>query len=884
MNNAWKNLFRPRKAENELDAEMRDHLERQTNENLRRGMTPQAAHRQAMLSLGGVEQVKEECRDERPVRMLADLWRDLRHSVRGLARRPGFTAVAAITMALGIGANTAVFSVVYGVLMRPLPFANGNRIVVLRQMATKAGVKDTSFGAKEIEDYRAQNHTLDGVVEHHTMSFLLLGGEEPLRVQTGVVSPNFFDLFGVKVVLGRTFAESDDRHDAQGVLILTDRFWREHFGADPKVVGRVFQMSGRAHTVIGVLPPIPQYPIQDDIYMPVSSCPTRSSAGFIADRNSRMMTAFGLLKPGVTVEQARVDTGVIAGRLEHAYPDVYKPEYGYGATADLLREELSVRAKANMAPLLAAAGFVLLIACASVANLMLARVTRQERELAIRAALGATRGRLARQLLAESLLLSLSGGALGLLLAPMGISALTLLAAQFSARSGEIRMDLPVLLFTLVISLATGVLFGLAPAMGSRQDPNEALKESGAKVTETRGRQRTRQILVVAQLAFSFVLLAGAGLAIHSLWKLLTVDAGYRADRVLVMRFSASSARYKQPADFQSLYTRVLQSVHQVPGVRAAAIALNYPLNPNALASDSYNSREFTVEGHPLEKGRLAPRVEYLTASPEYLDALAIPLISGRWFTEQDRDETLKVAAINESMAKHRWPGEDPVGKRVSFDNGKNWLTIQGIIGNVKEMGLDRPVPDELFVPIKQNSFGGNHLIVRTAADPENLMRETTRAVHQAGADIAVDRIRTLDQVRQESVSSPRLTAMLLSIFAMLALLITAVGLGGVLALGVSQRRQELGIRMALGASHGELVRMVLQQGLRLAGMGVAIGLPASLALTRLVSALLYDTQPNDLLTLVSVAVLLMMVAAVACFVPARQATRIDPLVALRSE
>jgi putative ABC transport system permease protein len=884
MNNAWKNLFRPRKAENELDAEMRDHLERQIAENLRRGMTPEQARRQALLSLGGVEQVKEECRDERPARLMADLWRDLRHSFRGLARRPGFTAVAVITMALGIGANTAVFSVVYGVLMRPLPFTNGERIVVLRQMASKAGVKDISFGAKEIDDYRGQNRTLDGVVEHHTMSFLLLGGEEPLRVQTGVVSPNFFDLFGVKVVLGRTFSESDDRHDAPGVLILTDRFWREHFGADPKIVGRVFQMSGRAHTVIGVLPPIPQYPIQDDIYMPVSSCPTRSSAGFIANRDARMMTVFGLLKPGVTVEQARADTGVIAGRLEHAYPDTYKPEYGYGATADMLREELSVRAKANMAPLLAAAGFVLLIACASVANLMLARVTRQERELAIRAALGATRGRLVRQLLTESLLLSLGGGVLGLMLAPVGISALTLLAAQFSPRSGEIRIDMPVLLFTLAVSIATGILFGLAPATGSRKDPNDALKEGGAKTTDSHTRQRMRKALVVCQLAFSFVLLAGAGLAIRSLWKLLTVQAGYRTDHVLVMRFSTSAARYQKHTDFQSLYARILDTVHQVPGVRSAAVSLNYPLNPNALASDTFNSREFQIEGHPLEKGKLGPRVEYMVASPEYLDTLAIPLITGRWFNEQDRDETLKVAAINESMAKHRWPGEDPRGKRVSFDDGKTWLTIQGIIGNVKEMGLDRPVPDALYVPVKQDQFGGNNLLVRTASDPESVIRAVTQAIHQAGADVAVDRVRTLERVRQESISSPRLTAMLLSMFALLALLITAVGLGGVLALGVSQRRQELGIRMALGATHGTLVRMVLTQGLRLAGLGIAIGLPASLALTRLVSALLYDTQPNDTLTLTCVAGLLALVAAVACFVPARQATRIDPLVALRAD
>ncbi len=885
MNNSWKNFFLPRRAERELDAEMRDHLDRQIAENVRRGMTPDEARRQAMISLGGIEQVKQDCRDERPARLLADLWRDVRHSVRGLRRRPGFAAVAVITMALGIGANTAVFSVVYGVLMRPLPFANGRRLIVLQQTAPKAGLHDVPFSVKELNDYLTQSRTLEGIAEHHSMSFLLLGGEEPLRVQTGVVSANFFSLFGVQPVAGRTFTDSDASHDAPGVLIATDKFWKEHLGGDPKAIGRVFQMSGRSHTLIGILPPIPQYPIRDDVYMPVSSCPTRSSAAFIGDRTARMMTAFGLLKPGVTLEEARTDAAVIAARLEKTYPEVYKPQYGYGSYVNLFRDELSVRAKANMAPLLAAAGFVLLIACASVANLMLARVTRQERELSIRAALGATRGRLMRQLLTESMILSLAGGLLGLQLAPPAISGLTLLAEQFSARTGEIRIDLPVLLFTLLISVATGVLFGLAPAVGLRRDPNETLKEGAGRSTETAGRQRMRKILVVAQLAFSFVLLAGAGLAIRSLWKLLTVDGGYRAEKVLVLRFSASSARYKGPQAFLTLNQRVLDSVHQLPGVRSAAVSLNYPLNPNAIAADDgFNRREFLIQDRPLAKGQLAPQVEFSVASPEYLDTVGIPLVKGRWFTEQDRGESLQVAAINESMAKHRWPGEDPLGRRVSFDEGKTWLTVAGIIGDVKEMGLDRPVPDEIYVPMKQNQFGGNNLLVRTATDPDSMARAITGAVHQAGADIAIDRVRSLAQVREESVASPRLTAILLGIFALLALLITAVGLGGVLALGVSQRRQELGIRLALGASHKQLVRMVLFQGLRLAALGIAIGLPCSLALTRLVAALLYDTPPNDLLTLSCVALLLGMVAAAACFVPARQATRIDPLVALRAE
>lgn len=881
MSSPWKNLFTPKRAERELDAELRDHLERQTAYNIERGMSPEEARRVASMKLDGVEKVKEECRDERPARFLNDLWRDLRHSTRALLRRPGFTALATITMALGIGANTAVFSVVYGVLIRPLPFAHGNRVVVLKSSPAKADL-NLGFSAKEVADVQSQMQTLDAVSEHHSMSFLLLGGEEPLRVQTGVVSPGFFDLLGVKPVYGRTFTDEDNRKEGPGVLILTDGFWRKHYGADPNIVGRVFQMNNRPHTVIGVLPPIPQYPVQDDVYMPVSHCPFRSSPASEANRTARFSTLLGRLKPGAQLAQSQTDLSVIAARMSQTYPETYKPEStGYVIKVDMLRDLLSNRARENIAPLLAAAACVLLIACASVANLMLARVMRLEREMAIRAALGATRGRLIRQLLTESMLLSLTGGALGLLFAPFALIFLTNLAERFSARSGEIRIDLPVLLFTLVVSLLTGIVFGLAPAAGFGRSFNDSLKEGG-KTTEGRGQNRLRQVLVVAQLAFSFVLLAGAGLALHSLWKLVTVDGGYKADHVLAMRMSPSFTRYNQTEKVQALLTKILDDVHAVPGVRYAALASSYPLSPNAINGFLNNTR-FMVEGRPIPQGQIAPQVEVVYASPEYLDTVGIPLIRGRWFTELDTKESLKVVVINESMARHRWPGEDPIGKRISFDSGDTWWKVEGIVGDVRELGLDRPAPDQAFQSTKQGQPAIN-LLVRTSSEPQSVIRAVTSLIHTDGSDVAVDRVRTLMQVRQESVASPILTATLLSVFAILALLITSVGLGGVLALGVSQRRQELGIRMALGASHVTVVRMVLGQGLRMVGLGIAVGLPLSLALTRLVSALLYDAQPNDVLTLTCVTVLLLLVAVVACVVPARQATRIHPLVALRSE
>ena len=886
MNPAWKRFFSPRRNEQERDPVMADHLERQVNENIRRGMSPDEARRSARLSLGGVEQVKEECRDERPARLISDLARDIRHSVRALRRRPGFTMVAVLTMALGIGANTAVFSVVYGVLIRPLPFTNGDRLVVIRQAATKAKITDMSFSVKEIIDYRTQSHTLDQVVEHHSMSFLLLGGDEPFRVSTGVVSPNYFDVLGVKPVMGRTFVEDDDKPEGQAVLVLTNAFWKEHLGGDPNVIGRVFRMNDKEHTVIGVLSPIPQYPAKNDIYMPTSHCPFRSNQMHRESRDMRMMDVFGRLKPGVTEAEARADLALVASHLEQTYPESYPAKFGYTATVASLRDELSADAKSNVMPLLAASVFVLLIACASVANLLLARVMRQERELAIRAALGASRGRLTRQLLTESLLLSLAGGALGLAIAPFALDLLTKLAAGFSPRFGEIRIDLPVLLFTLGISLATGVLFGLAPAFSFKGDINDAMKEGG-KSTDTRGRQSVRKALVVAQLAFSFVLLAGAGLALRSLWKLLTVNPGYRSDKVLVLRLDPSFTRYQKDDEYQRLSRNILEKAKALPGVRSVSLSSTYPLNPRQITAKDTTNTDFRIEGQQVDPRKVASRTRVMIASPEYFDTIGLPLIRGRWFTAPEERESLGVAVINESMARHHWqdmsPSSDPIGRRVSFDKGEHWLTVTGIVGDMKEFGLDRSAADEMYVPLKQSGFAPS-LLIRTSSDPKSLMKMATLAVHEAGQDVAVYDTGTLDQARENATASPRLTALLLSLFAALALIITAVGLGGVLALAVSQRRQELGIRMALGATHASVVMMVLRQGLTMAGLGIAIGLPASMALTRLVSAVLYDTRPNDVLTMTGVSVLLVTVAAIACFVPARQATRIDPLIALRAE
>ncbi|HVG17783.1 MAG TPA: ABC transporter permease [Blastocatellia bacterium] len=879
---AIRSLFQKDRMERELDQELRFHIEMEIEKNVKRGLSRKEARDAALRSFGGVERVKEECRDVRGARLIEALLQDLRYGLRILIKNPGFTVVAVLTLALGIGANTAIFSVIYGVLMRPLPYRDGGKLVHIRQQAPLARVDNMGFSVKEVLDYRDQNQTLEGVVEHHSMSFILLGLEEPQRVQTGVVSANFFDLLGVKPLLGRTFAPGDDERGAEAVLVLSYKYWQKSHGGDRNIIGKTFRMNDRVHTVIGVLPPIPQYPNEEDVYMPTSACPTRSSDSFCDNRNARMMSVFGRLKSGVPVEQAQADLSTVASNLQMQYPDSYPANRGYAAKIASLQEELTRQARPTLLILLGTAGLVLLIACANVANLTLARLMRREREMVVRAALGAGRGRLIRQLLTESTLLSLLGGVLGLLLAAGGLHLLVAFAARFTTRASEISIDASVLLFTLIISVATGLVFGLMPAFTSEKNFTAALKEGSGRSTAGAGRQRVRNALIVAQVAVSFMLLIGAGLMMRSLFKLQQVNPGYNPENVLAMRLSPNWSKYTTPQQYQEFFNRVLERVKPQPGVISASLASTYPMNPQGIANGPFN-RNFLIEGRPLAEGELAPRADSRVASPEYFQTIQMPLVTGRYFTEADNNEALPVAIINQTMARHRWSDEDPVGKRVSFDRGQTWTTIVGIVGDVKQYGLDREATDEIYTPLAQNNFAGN-LLVRTAADPMSMAQVMREAVYAIDPETAVDNVQTLEKVRSESLASPRLTAMLLGLFAGLALLITVAGISGVMALSVSQRTHEIGIRMALGASQGRVLAMVMRQGMTLIVVGLALGVVGALTLTGVLSALLFSVEPHDPVTFVAVSLVLIAVAALACFVPARRVTTIDPMLALRRE
>jgi putative ABC transport system permease protein len=873
-------LFRRSEVERELDAELQYHVDRQTELNIQHGMTPAEARRNARLAVGGIEPLKDDCREARLGRTIEILAQDLRYGVRVLRKNPGYASAVILTLALGIGANTAIFSLIYGVFLRPLPYRDGGQLVVLHQNVKRSHQTDIRFSPLEVADFAEHNHTLDGLVEHHAMTFLLLGKDTAERVTTSVVSVNFFDVLGVKPLLGRTFLPSDDNRTS-AVLVLSYQYWQGHQGGNPNIVGKVFQMNNMPHTVIGVLPPIPQYPVESDVYMPTWQCPFRSNPRNIANRSFRLIShLFGRLKPGVTVGQAQNDLSVVSAQMCSAHPETYPAGAGVQIATDPLQYDLTHQAQTTFLVLLAVSAFVLLVACANVANMMLARLLKLERELAVRAALGAGKLRLVRQLLTESVLLSLAGGVLGLAIAPLSLKMLVGFAARFTPRAHEVRIDGPVLLFTLVVSVATGLLFGLLPALAPRLSAGYSVLH-GSRATASRGKQLLRASLVVAQVAVSFLLLIGAGLMIRSFLKIGAENPGFDPSHLLAMRIDTGFSRYMDNASQHSLRETIARKVGAIGGVTSVGWVSNPPFAPSGIIAGP-GSQAFEIEGQPSSKGAAVPTVDISVADTNYFQTVRQPLVKGRYFTAHDDENAPVIALINETMARHRWPNEDPIGKRVTFDR-QHWITIEGVVGDTREYGLQHPALDELYVPADQ-AGGASSIVVRTAIEPDALLQAVRTAIHDVDPLVAVDEVNTLARFEYDSLSPSRLMTILLGIFAGLAVLISASGIAAVMALAVSQRTHELGVRLALGARHSSIVGMVVRQGLVLALCGTLIGVAIATALARLISTLLYATSPTDTLTYVAVGLVFLAVAAVACYIPARQVTTIDPLSALRQE
>ncbi|HUE85978.1 MAG TPA: ABC transporter permease [Vicinamibacterales bacterium] len=866
----------------ELDAEVQFHIEMETQKHIRQGRSPDEARRLAARNFGPMEKHKEEARDARGVSWLEEFLADLRYGARTLRKNPGFAALAVLTLGLGIGANTAIFSVINGVLLKPLPYENGDRLVLVQQSAPLNNQANFGVSIKELYDYRAQLASFEGLVEFHQMSFDLLRRGEPDRVATGVVSPNFFDVLGVKPLIGRTFVPTDDDHGAEAVLVLGHAYWRTKFGADPDIVGQVFEMNDRPHTVVGVLPPVPHYPNEVDVYMPTEACPFRSAAEQNIEANRRAFAAlnvFGLLKPDASPETAATEVATIAQRWAQDFPQVYRPALGFQARTANVLDELTSGARELLLILLGTTGLVLLLACANVANLTLARMLRRDRELAMRTALGAGRGRLVRQLLTESTVLSVAGGIVGFAFAWMTVDMLTTFVGRFTARTGEIALDAGVMGFTLLVSIVTGLVFGTFPALASRVDLVSALKAGGKGTSNAGSGRKLQRALIVAQVAVSVVLLVGAGLLLLSFYRLQNVDPGYRGESVMSAEVFGNFTTYPNGESVRRLYVSLLDRLESTPGVMSAALT-------NAVPMDAIQPGQlrFQIRGRTYASPDEQPATDLRIASPGYFATLGVPLVRGRFLTDLDHEDAPSTIVINETLARREWEGRDPIGAEVSANNGRTWATVVGVVADVKMFGLDRDPIAQAYMPLRQAGAFQGRVLLRMSGDPAQAAAVIRDAVRSIDPNLPIENMRTLDEVRDSYLATPRLTAVLLTMFAGLALLVTITGITGVIAQSVSQRTQEFGLRMALGASQRSVLGMVLGQGLWLVGLGLVIGIAASFALARVLESYLYQTTPTDPLTLVGVSVAFIVAGALACLGPAWRATTVDPMLALRAD
>ena len=868
----------PPGADREIDDEVSFHLDKEAHEYRRQGLGDEEAERKARMSFGATQRFIEECRDERRGNGLDMLFQDVRYALRALSKNWGFAATAVLTLALGIGANTAIFSIIYGVLLRPLPYQHGDRLVLLKQAAPGARIANLQASIPELYDYREQASSFDELVEYHTMFFILLGNDEPQRIQTGVVSDNFFDTLGVAPLLGRTFVEGEDDLDSEAVLVLSYDYWQNALGSDPDVVGQVYEINTRPHTVVGVLPPIPQFPNKVDVYMPTSACPYRAAAerNMAGNRAAfRNLFVFGRLQEGATADSADAEIASLASRFEADFPDDYLAEMSFTAGVVDLKQELTRNARPILLMLLATAGLVLLIACANVANLSLARVMRREQEVAVRAALGASRGRLIRQLLTESTVLAMIGGAVGLVFAYVGLDMLVEFAGRYTPRAATVTIDGWVLLFTLLISFGTGLVFGTFPALPGTRDLSGAVKD-GSRSTVAGGLQ-LRRALIVAQVALSFILLVGAGLTLRSLTRLQAIDPGFDTERVLTARVSLDFTAFNGTNEMRDYLKELVVAIGDSPLVRVAALTQKPPYrqtNPNL--------SDFVIEGRAVEETQTRPQLDRNVVTPEYFEALGIPLLSGRLLDSRDEPTAAPVAVINQTLAQQYWPQQDPIGARVSFDDGGSWTTIVGIVGDTRLYGPEIPVTAEFYRPFGQAGIS-TWLMIRTVGDPASAGQSVKDAAYALGANPISD-LQPMATLRADAVASPRLTASLLGIFAVLALIVTVTGIAGVMAFSITQRTREMGLRMALGAQRQRILTMVVRQGMVEVIIGLSLGIVGAVAFGRVLSGLLFEIQPSDPMTFAIVLLALTTAALVAIVIPARRAVAVDPAIALRQD
>jgi len=874
-------LFRKERLEQELDEELRAHLEMLAEENVRKGMSPEEARYVARRSFGGVEQVKEEYREQRGLPMMDTLTQDFRSGLTQLRRNPGFAAVAILTLALGIGANTAIFSVVDAVLLKPLPFRSPGQLVRVFEANDRAGIPGEGGSYPEFQELQRRNHVFSGMAAVDGHELTLTGRGDPMVVKVGDVAADFFSVLGVPPLMGRAFLPEDGEQGAAPVVVISEGLWRDRFGADPGLIGSTIELDKRSFTVIGVMPgnfrleldgrggqvwiPI----VQDPLFGPLTKRP-----------NGDYFTAIARLKPGVSAARVRAEMEALSNRLTQKY---HPGDQGRTIRIISLREGLiGDDASAPLLVLLAAVGLVLLIACANVANLLLARATSRAKEFAVRAALGAGRTRILRQLLTESTVLGLLGAAVGIALAYWGVQGLSGLIPPSFLRAESIRVDGGVLAFALLLAIGASLVFGVAPALFAA-DPQlqTTLQESAGRPGEGKRRRRARNLLVTAEVALAMVLLVGAGLLIRSFAVLMSVNPGFETRRMLKAEVSLPRFQYSMPQQWIDFSNELLPRIQAQPDLRDTAVALPMPL------ADQCASLPFRVANTPSLPGGRTNTADYVSVSPNYFHVVGIPLLRGRYFSQQDSISTPRVAIISQELARIYFPHQDPLGQQLIFGfppDGNVKREIVGIVGDVRDAALNQMPGPMMYVPFAQAPLWGVVLVVKTSSSADAVARAIRQKVHEVDRDLPVSDIEWMSDAVDASLAPTRLRTWLLGLFGAMALTLAAAGIFGVISYSVSRRTHEFGIRMALGATEREILRSVLSEALRLALVGVGAGIVAALGLTRLISSLLYGVRPRDPVTLIVLPLLLTGTALLAAYLPARRATQVDPMAALRHE
>jgi predicted permease len=887
-----KALLRRNRVESDLAEELHAHMERETEKLVSRGIPREEANRRARLSFGGFDKVNEECREARGVYLVETSLQDLRYAVRTLRKNPGFTAVIVLTLTLGIGASTAVFSIVNSVLLKPLPYPAAERIVFPWRLAPhgmQLGYDEIPWGRTEFLLLSKESKAFQFLGAFKSDSFNLTGSGEPVRLNGLRASAGFFPALGVEPILGRSFSAEEDALGHEHVAILSDSLWREQFGGDPAIIGRSVELNSFAYTVVGVMPASFSFPHAEE--MP---------GGFTFERDVRLWVPLALstspaipgesselaivarMADGISVSQAQAEMNLMTKRIENFY-GIKQAVGWFDSRVTPLATQITGDARGPLLLIFSAVGIVLLIACSNIASLVLARTLARNREFTLRAALGAGRARVARQLLTESLLPSMIGGAVGVAFAEAGIHFVKLFGPSNLPRLQEVTVDFRVLAFATACSILTGILFGLAPVIGMSQiNLAESLNQGGQRVSGSGASSGIRKTLLVCEIALTFVLVIVAGLLAQSFFRLLSTDAGFRADHVLTFELSLPELKYPDQQHIAMLYERALHSLQSQPGIESAAIVETLPIG-GATESTGIRIPDWTPPNSGVRR-----YANYTITSPGFFATVGASILRGREFAESDTANSLPVTVINEAMAKKFWPGQDPIGKQVGPGSPQYPLaTIVGIVADVKHLSLREEPGPEMYVPYTQKvwpSLLTMEVVVRTRLDVGSAMTSARNAIHAVDVDLPIANVRPLASLVDDSVAQPKFSMLLLAAFGAFALVLACVGIYGVVSYSVAQRTREIGVRVALGASRSNIFGMIIGQGARLAAFGIVIGIFAALGVTRMMSSFLYEVRPADPVTFAVVCVILLSVAALACYLPARRATRVDPLVALRHD